>query len=131
MIGSHTYAQTGSSSIAVTVTPLTIAVSRIDSSDPNKLNIVGDDTMLEQTAARLAPLFPPSRQWIVTNSEQAAAVLVALQHSAGFLRSELSHRLDLYSVPQLHFAYDDSIESGLRLSKLIDDALADDRKHSS
>jgi mannose-1-phosphate guanylyltransferase len=38
------------------------------------LNIVGDDTMLEQTAARLAPLFPASRQWVVTNSEQAAAV---------------------------------------------------------
>src|SRR5579863_8698218 len=38
------------------------------------LNIVGDDTMLEQTAARLAPLFPPARQWVVTNSEQAAAV---------------------------------------------------------
>src|SRR5713226_5795823 len=38
------------------------------------LNIVGNDTMLEQTAARLAPLFPPSRQWVVTNSEQAAAV---------------------------------------------------------
>src|SRR5690348_17314234 len=38
------------------------------------LNIVGSDTMLEQTATRLAPLFPPSRQWVVTNSEQAAAV---------------------------------------------------------
>jgi mannose-1-phosphate guanylyltransferase len=38
------------------------------------LNIVGRDTMLEQTVARLAPLFPPSRQWVVTNSEQAAAV---------------------------------------------------------
>jgi mannose-1-phosphate guanylyltransferase len=38
------------------------------------LNIVGRDTMLEQTAARLAPLFPPSRQWVVTNSEQAVAV---------------------------------------------------------
>src|SRR6202790_287023 len=38
------------------------------------LNIVGRDTMLEQTAARLAPLFPASRQWVVTNSEQAAAV---------------------------------------------------------
>ncbi len=38
------------------------------------LNIVGHDTMLQQTTARLAPLFPASRQWIVTNSEQAAAV---------------------------------------------------------
>ena len=38
------------------------------------LNIVGSDTMLEQTMARLTPLFPASRQWVVTNSEQAAAV---------------------------------------------------------
>jgi len=38
------------------------------------LNIIGSDTMLEQTAARFAPLFPPSRQWVVTNTEQAAAV---------------------------------------------------------
>jgi mannose-1-phosphate guanylyltransferase len=38
------------------------------------LNIIGRDTMLEQTAARLAPLFPASRQWVVTNAEQAAAV---------------------------------------------------------
>src|SRR5712671_4450009 len=38
------------------------------------LNIVGRNTMLEQTASRLAPLFPASRQWVVTNAEQAAAV---------------------------------------------------------
>lgn len=38
------------------------------------LNIVGEQTMLQQTAARLAPAFPPSRLWIVTNDEQAAAV---------------------------------------------------------
>jgi hypothetical protein len=31
-------------------------------------------------------------------------------------------------VPQLHFAYDDSIESGMRLSQLIDDAVAADKK---
>ncbi len=52
----------------------------------------------------------------------------ALQHTAGFLRSALSHRLTLYSVPQLHFTYDDSIESGMKLSQLIDDAVAADRK---
>lgn len=38
------------------------------------LNIVGSQTMLEQTTARLAPLFKSSRLWIVTNDEQAAAV---------------------------------------------------------
>jgi mannose-1-phosphate guanylyltransferase len=38
------------------------------------LNIVGRRTMLQQTIDRLAPLFPPSRVWVVTNREQAAAL---------------------------------------------------------
>jgi mannose-1-phosphate guanylyltransferase len=38
------------------------------------LNIVGRETMLEQTIARLSPLFKSSQIWIVTNDEQAAAV---------------------------------------------------------
>jgi mannose-1-phosphate guanylyltransferase len=38
------------------------------------LNIVGKDTMLKQTVARLRPLVPPDRIWTVTNEEQAGAV---------------------------------------------------------
>ncbi|HJX94338.1 MAG TPA: sugar phosphate nucleotidyltransferase [Candidatus Acidoferrum sp.] len=38
------------------------------------LNIVGQDTMLEQTVARLSSLIPPDRIWTVTNAEQAVAV---------------------------------------------------------
>src|SRR5271169_2777340 len=38
------------------------------------LNIVGEDTMLEQTVARLSSLIPPDRIWTVTNAEQAVAV---------------------------------------------------------
>src|ERR1700680_4754384 len=38
------------------------------------LNIVGKQTMLEQTVARLRPLIPAERIWTVTNAEQAAAV---------------------------------------------------------
>jgi ribosome-binding factor A len=60
--------------------------------------------------------------------EHASEAVEALQHTAGFLRTELSHRLGLYSVPQLHFAYDDSIESGIRMAQLIDAAVAADRK---
>jgi ribosome-binding factor A len=60
--------------------------------------------------------------------EHAREAVEALQHTAGFLRTELSHRLGLYSVPQLHFAYDDSIESGIRMAQLIDAAVAADRK---
>ncbi len=38
------------------------------------LNIVGKDTMLQQTVARLKPLMSDARIWTVTNAEQAAAV---------------------------------------------------------
>jgi mannose-1-phosphate guanylyltransferase len=38
------------------------------------LNIVGQETMLEQTVARLLPLLPANRIWTVTNAVQAAAV---------------------------------------------------------
>jgi len=31
-------------------------------------------------------------------------------------------------VPQLHFEYDASVERGMRLSQLIDAAVADDKK---
>lgn len=38
------------------------------------LNIVGRETMLQQTVRRLLPVCPASRMWVVTNAEQAAAV---------------------------------------------------------
>ena len=60
--------------------------------------------------------------------EHADEAVKALQHTAGFLRSALARRLSLYSVPALHFAYDDSIETGMKLSQLIDDAVAADQK---
>jgi len=60
--------------------------------------------------------------------EHADEAVKALQRTAGFLRSALAYRLSLYSVPQLHFAYDESIETGMRLSQLIDDAVAADQK---
>lgn len=67
----------------------------------------------------------------LAGKEHAAEMVEALTRTASFLRRELSRRLALYSVPQLHFAYDDSIEAGLRLSQLIDAAVASDRKPPS
>ena len=46
-----------------------------------------------------------------------------LQRAAGFLRSALAHRLSTRTVPELHFEYDASIERGVRLSALIDEAV--------
>ncbi len=57
--------------------------------------------------------------------DEAAA---GLQHAAGYLRSQLAHRLKLRVVPQLHFEYDASVERGIRVSQLIDAAVAEDAK---
>jgi ribosome-binding factor A len=89
--------------------------------------------MVTVTAVDVSPDLSHAKIFVthLGGTEQAPAVVAALQHTAGYLRSELSHRLKLYSVPELRFYYDDSIETGLRLSQLIDDAVAEDRKHSS
>jgi ribosome-binding factor A len=50
----------------------------------------------------------------------------ALQHAAGFLRSLLARTLKVRTVPQLQFVYDVSVERGIRLSQLIDQAVAED-----
>lgn len=52
-----------------------------------------------------------------------------LQSAAGYLRTQLAGRLTIRTVPDLHFAIDNSVERGVNLAKLIDDALADDAKH--
>jgi len=49
--------------------------------------------------------------------------LQGLQRAAGFLRSQLASRLRIHNMPELHFRYDASIEQGIRLSKLIDEAV--------
>ncbi len=55
---------------------------------------------------------------------QQEAATRALNHAAGFMRSMLAQRLKLRTVPQLRFDYDVSVERGVRLSQLIDEAVA-------
>jgi len=46
-----------------------------------------------------------------------------LKHAAGFLRSQLAGKIRLRVVPQLQFVYDESVERGMKLSRLIDEAV--------
>ncbi len=54
-----------------------------------------------------------------------------LERASGFLRSQLAHSMKLRITPQLHFIYDPTVESGARLSQLIDQAVASDHKDLS
>lgn len=51
-----------------------------------------------------------------------------LRHAAGYLRSQLARRLKVRTVPELRFEYDSSVERGVRLSQLIDAAVAEDTR---
>ncbi|WP_333843299.1 30S ribosome-binding factor RbfA [Pelomicrobium sp.] len=50
-----------------------------------------------------------------------------LRRAAPFLRGMLGQRLRLRTVPELRFVFDPSVEGGMRLSRLIDEAVATDR----
>ncbi|OIP09182.1 MAG: ribosome-binding factor A [Betaproteobacteria bacterium CG2_30_59_46] len=63
------------------------------------------------------------------SADQAPKAQAGLEHAAGFLRSQLAHRMKLRIMPQLHFIYDTSVENGVRLSRLIDEAVAADKAH--
>ena len=63
----------------------------------------------------------------LASKEEKFLVENGLEHAKGFLRSTLSHRMKLRVTPQLHFIYDESVERGIRLSKLIDEAMAQDK----
>lgn len=43
----------------------------------------------------------------------------ALTSASGFVRRELSHRMDLRYTPEIHFAVDTSIEKGTNISRLL------------
>lgn len=54
------------------------------------------------------------------------AVQKGLEKSSGFLRTQLAKRMLLRTVPQLHFVYDASIDNGMKMAQLINQAIASD-----
>ncbi len=65
-----------------------------------------------------------------TAAKQSDSLQKGLEKSAGFLRTQLGRRMLLRTVPQLHFVYDASIDNGMKMSKLIDEALASNPEKS-
>ena len=62
----------------------------------------------------------------LTGVAQATETLKVLNKASGFLRHALRDRVLLRVIPQLHFVYDESVEEGDKISRLIDLAMAQD-----
>jgi len=61
----------------------------------------------------------------IGSSEGRRETLSVLAAASGFFRKELAKRLRLRRIPELSFQWDDSIERGAHLLKLIDEVSVD------
>ena len=57
--------------------------------------------------------------------EEKEAAFDGLKRAEGFLRSRLAKIVNLRNTPELTFLRDDSLEYGSRMSKMIDEVMAD------
>ena len=82
--------------------------------------------MITLTGVEVSPDLAHAKVFFTTlgDPEARARTETGLKRAAGFLRSELGHRLKLRVTPEIRFIHDASVERGARLSKLIDDAVA-------
>ena len=77
--------------------------------------------MVTITAVDVSPDLSHAKVFFTTLSrEHIEEASEGLRRAAGFLRSQLARRIKLYTTPELRFVYDESVERGDRLSRLID-----------
>ncbi len=86
------------------------------------------------TQVTLSPDFAHASVYVSTLASEANKedLLAGFNKASGFLRKELAAHLRLRQMPELSFHYDDSIERGARLLKLMDElsAQTDDKTSS-
>jgi len=59
---------------------------------------------------------------VLGDADQKKNALAALKSAAGFIRREVGHRVKLRATPEIHFELDTSIEHGIHINKLLDEA---------
>jgi len=81
--------------------------------------------LLTLTTVRVTRDYSHARIYYTVLGSQAdiEAVSGALEQIKGWLRSQLAKRIRLRRIPELGFVYDESIEQGRRLTRLIDEAI--------
>ena len=62
---------------------------------------------------------------VLGNDRKVQAALDGLASAHGLLQARINRELNLRRTPKLTFAYDDSVERGVRMSKLIEDVAAE------
>src|SRR4051812_48565260 len=83
--------------------------------------------MVTVTDVRVSPDLGEARVFVsvLGNDKKRAATMAGLDSARGVLQGKINRELSLRRTPTLTFAYDDSVERGVRMSKLIDELAAD------
>jgi ribosome-binding factor A len=83
--------------------------------------------MVTVTGVHVTPDLAEARIFISVfgNDKKRAATLAGLESARGVLQAKLGRQLSLRRTPTLTFSYDDSVERGVRMTKLIEDLAAD------
>ena len=80
-------------------------------------------TLTSVVAVEVAPDLKTSKIYISVLGDEKLQedTIKGLTSSAGYIRRQLASNLNLRNTPELHFILDQSIEYGVRMSKLIDE----------
>jgi ribosome-binding factor A len=62
---------------------------------------------------------------VLGGQRQRRSTLAGLESAHGVLQAKISRELSLRRTPMLSFAYDESVERGVRMTKLIDELTAE------
>lgn len=77
--------------------------------------------MLTITSVDVSPDMSHAKVFFtLLEKDKLPETLAGLKRSAGFLRSQLARRIKMYTTPELRFEYDETVEQGDRISRLID-----------
>ena len=60
-----------------------------------------------------------AKVYFTTMEEDKNQVKLALEKASGFIRSELCEKVEIRKMPELNFVYDESIEYGDNIEKII------------
>lgn len=61
------------------------------------------------------------------NKEKIEETKVVLNNASGFFRNEIGKRMRLRIVPEIKFIYDDSLVTGIEMSKKVSEAISKDQ----
>ncbi len=83
--------------------------------------------MTSVVAVEVAPDLKTCKAYIsvLGDEESQKNTLAGLKSAEGYIRRELAHNINLRNTPQITFVLDQSIEYGVKMSKMINDVTKD------